>query len=354
MSIYLSESTLLKRSGWTPEKIGDDLGKPDKIETHDTAPAIHFYELRRIEDVEATWTSQTKQPGQTSKNKRKPRRKRRKPTSGMTAEQQEALTASMFYQAKDGIDDEELLSITWSASALKRRGWTDGLIGDLLGEPDWLLPNPKYPNSAAPMKLWYRERVERLERTDVWQERKSKRPGVEIQTEPGTPIDNLALTGWWHGQEGDLLEDTMWGLLGADMSPRVKASVDSGKPWLLILPPLSGSRIQQWDAEQYADMVRDETVETPYLVPIDDAYETCSGCGCPLPPRDTEVACPSCGVVITTLGLTDDQKAMNAVLIHPPTEERLLSAALGITERFLELHHTRWLESADTEWPHSD
>ena len=46
-----------------------------------------------------------------------------------------------------------------TAAQLKRRGWTDKLITDLLGPPDRTAPNPVY-RSAARMRLYQRERVE--------------------------------------------------------------------------------------------------------------------------------------------------------------------------------------------------
>ena len=46
-----------------------------------------------------------------------------------------------------------------TAAQLKRRGWTDKLITDLLGAPDRTAPNPVY-RSAAKMRLYQRERVE--------------------------------------------------------------------------------------------------------------------------------------------------------------------------------------------------
>lgn len=45
---------------------------------------------------------------------------------------------------------------------LRERGWTDSMIARLLGEPDMTLPNPRY-RSAAPMRLYRRERVETIE-----------------------------------------------------------------------------------------------------------------------------------------------------------------------------------------------
>ena len=49
-----------------------------------------------------------------------------------------------------------------TAGHLKKRGWTDKLITDLLGEPDQTAPNPVY-RSAARMRLYQRQRVEAAE-----------------------------------------------------------------------------------------------------------------------------------------------------------------------------------------------
>ena len=49
-----------------------------------------------------------------------------------------------------------------NAAQLKRRGWTDKLINDLLGAPDRTAPNPVY-RSAARMRLYQRQRVEAAE-----------------------------------------------------------------------------------------------------------------------------------------------------------------------------------------------
>lgn len=52
-----------------------------------------------------------------------------------------------------------------SKSGLKKRGWTDGMIMTLLGQPDEVGPNPYYP-SAGPMLRWSLARVEEAEMSD--------------------------------------------------------------------------------------------------------------------------------------------------------------------------------------------
>lgn len=56
-----------------------------------------------------------------------------------------------------------------SISTLKERGWTDGKIRSVLGEPDKLTKNPHYA-TAAPMRLYALERVEAAEQTPEWQD----------------------------------------------------------------------------------------------------------------------------------------------------------------------------------------
>ncbi len=48
------------------------------------------------------------------------------------------------------------------AAGLKKRGWTEAMIKELLGEPDLYTTNPHY-SSAAPMRLWRLQRAEAVE-----------------------------------------------------------------------------------------------------------------------------------------------------------------------------------------------
>src|SRR5207253_1553703 len=49
----------------------------------------------------------------------------------------------------------------------RKRGWTDALIRDHLGLPDTTCANPHY-RSAAPMRLYCRERVLVVEHSETW------------------------------------------------------------------------------------------------------------------------------------------------------------------------------------------
>ena len=47
---------------------------------------------------------------------------------------------------------------------ISERGWTKGLIDDLLGEPDLLVDNPHY-KTAPQMRLYFLDRVKEIEKT---------------------------------------------------------------------------------------------------------------------------------------------------------------------------------------------
>ena len=347
----ITKSQLIKRPGWGAKRIQRDLGDPDEVQQQ-PGQIVKLYSLECVEAVEANSpappparrlphkskkaTESTKRrPGNTKKARGSAKPRSRK--TGMTPDREDALAGSMLAQLKDGISDDELMETTWSAAALRRRGWTDTLIRDLLGEPHWLTPNPKYPNAGAPMKLWDRRRVGQLERTDVWRQRRSRRNAPSQPAAAGRPMDNLALVDGWHSADGEI-----WHLLGAPMFPRVLASARRGGCWLMIMPPVEGHLTHLWDAEAYAEMIEQQTGETPDWRPIGDAYEKCSGCGCPLAHSDEPVGCPSCGMPVATLALDDATKSLQIVVIHPRNEQALLNAARSMTPNFMQLH-SRWL-----------
>lgn len=62
---------------------------------------------------------------------------------------------------------------TYCKTDLKDRGWTDSMIRRFLGEPDEWKDNPRYP-SAAPMRLYFEERVLKAEEADEWIEALAK------------------------------------------------------------------------------------------------------------------------------------------------------------------------------------
>jgi hypothetical protein len=57
----------------------------------------------------------------------------------------------------------------FSGSELKRRGWSEKLIDQILGGPDKRLPNPHHPN-GAPMRCWKKDRVLATEDTPAFEE----------------------------------------------------------------------------------------------------------------------------------------------------------------------------------------
>ena len=59
------------------------------------------------------------------------------------------------------------------APGLKARGWTEGMIRDLLGDPDLLTDNPHY-KTAAPRRLWCLQKAEAAEATPEFAERRER------------------------------------------------------------------------------------------------------------------------------------------------------------------------------------
>ena len=81
-------------------------------------------------------------------------------------EKQQKAAARKAIREKEKITQTRLIS---------ERGWTKGLISELLGEPDVFLDNPHY-KSAAPMRLYFLDRVKHIEQTsDVFKSRRKDR-----------------------------------------------------------------------------------------------------------------------------------------------------------------------------------
>ena len=55
-----------------------------------------------------------------------------------------------------------------TVSDLRNNGWTDKLIGTLLGEPNSVLPNPYSATGYPQMRLYNRKRVEIAEQTALF------------------------------------------------------------------------------------------------------------------------------------------------------------------------------------------
>ena len=339
-SAMITKNEVARQLGWSRKRIQRDLGDPDETR-HEAGGVVKLYALERVEAAKSNAPTPPSR-GQTPKRRKTRPKKRPQNTrsKGMTSDHEDALAGSMLAQYKDGISDNELMETTWSAAALRRRGWTDTLVRDLLGEPHWLAPNPKYPNAGAPMKLWHRDSVEQLERTAIWQKRRSRRHGLDRPTPEGSPMDDLALVQGWRSPNGDV-----WCLLGAPQYPRVLASARGKRCWLMILPPTAGPLMHLWDADAYAEMTERVTGESPYLQPVGDAYEKCSNCGCPLAHSNEMFNCPSCGALMSSIALDDATKMLRIVVINPTNEQALASAARAITSDFLDLHSRQWLQN---------
>jgi len=70
------------------------------------------------------------------------------------------------------MSDESVFDLTtpfFSRSDLLKRGWTKGLIGQLLGKRDWESPNPHHPG-GAPMLCWAQARVLAAENTPAFRQ----------------------------------------------------------------------------------------------------------------------------------------------------------------------------------------
>jgi hypothetical protein len=59
------------------------------------------------------------------------------------------------------------------AAGLKKRGWTEAMIRDLLGAPDLHVKNP-HVSSAAPMRLWRVQRAAAIEATPEFAQRQER------------------------------------------------------------------------------------------------------------------------------------------------------------------------------------
>ena len=381
--VMLSKTAVAKRRGWGSGRIRA-LGEPDRVEVRN-GNTVKLYALSRIEAAEALWPKPKPGPcpepqsesasvsasndnaspadrqnrrdrepkpsklPATLKARMKPKRKRRRPR--MSPEAEEALTESMLMQAKAGITDDELLDGTYSLAELKRRGWTGALVRDLLGEPHWLLPNPKYPNAAAPMKLWVCVHVHDFERTSAWHSRRSR--ASTAPTPPGPPTSDLILFPGWHPSG-----DTTWSLTGPclgvgdriDEYPRMMAVTRHERfeqNALMVIPPIAGDNSTLWNPDVYAALLERAARTDAVHVPVDDAYETCSKCGCPLAHRDDGAfGCPACGHTVTTTDLSNEHRQLEAVVVYVDGPTELLEAAAGATTEFLELHEHVWLSDA--------
>ena len=142
---HFSREELLSRGHWTPERIERFLSFESFATTflggRLTYPIYLKSDVRKAErsdDFKILWQT----------------------------EKEERAAARKAYREKEKMTQTRLIS---------ERGWTKGLINELLGEPDALVDNPHY-KSAAPMRLYFLDRVKHIEQTsDVFKARRKDR-----------------------------------------------------------------------------------------------------------------------------------------------------------------------------------
>lgn len=148
---HFSHEELLARGHWTPERVNKFLSSESFSMTFLggclTYPIYLKSDVRKVERSDAY-----KMLWQTEKQQKAAKRK--------------------AIREKEKITPTRLIS---------ERGWTKGLINELLGEPDLFVDNPHY-KSAAPMRLYFLDRVKHIEQTsDVFKSRRKDRQKSPIK-----------------------------------------------------------------------------------------------------------------------------------------------------------------------------
>ena len=156
---HFSHEELLRRGYWTPERVDRFLSCESFAMTflggRLTYPIYLKSDVRKVErsdDFKMLW--------QTEKQKKTAARK--------------------AVREKEKITQARLIS---------ERGWTKGLISELLGEPDVFVDNPHY-KSAPPMRLYFLDRVKHIEQTsDVFKSRRKDRrkSPIKKRNQPNYP-----------------------------------------------------------------------------------------------------------------------------------------------------------------------
>lgn len=142
---HFSHEELLKRGHWTPERVNRFLSSESFslifLGGRLTYPIYLKSDVRKVErsdDYKMLWQT----------------------------EKQQKAAARKAMREKEKVTQTRLIS---------ERGWTKGLISELLGEPDLFVDNPHY-KSAAPMRLYFLDRVKHIEQTsDVFKARRKDR-----------------------------------------------------------------------------------------------------------------------------------------------------------------------------------
>ena len=148
---HFSHEELLRRGHWTPERVNRFLSCESFSITflggRLTYPIYLKSDIRKVErsdDFKTLWQT----------------------------EKEQKAAARKAVQEKEKITQTRLIS---------ERGWTKGLINELLGEPDVLVDNPHY-KSAAPMRLYFLDRVKDIEQTsEVFKSRRKDRQKSPIK-----------------------------------------------------------------------------------------------------------------------------------------------------------------------------
>lgn len=142
---HFSRTELLDRGHWTEERINMFL-EPGSFSTFLLDVRIEYLIYSKISVRRVERSEEYKALWQGEKEKRATRRKE--------------------VREKEKITQSRLIS---------ERGWTKGLIGDLLGEPDLLVDNPHY-KTAPQMRLYFLDRVKEIEETNpIFAKRRKKR-----------------------------------------------------------------------------------------------------------------------------------------------------------------------------------
>ena len=156
---HFSHEELLRRGHWTPERVDRFLSCESFSMTflggRLTYPIYLKSDVRKLErsdDFKMLW--------QTEKQKKT--------------------------EARKAVREKEKIT---QARLISERGWTKGLISELLGEPDVFVDNPHY-KSAPPMRLYFLDRVKHIEQTsDVFKSRRKDRrkSPIKKRNQPNYP-----------------------------------------------------------------------------------------------------------------------------------------------------------------------
>ena len=135
--------------------------------------------------------------------------------------------------------------------------------------------------------------------------------------------------GWQLGGAGS------WTLGGDPRKPRLVAfSEPTHETFLTLLPPLEGPLVETWQIPEFWEpVIRAHGGDVAY-VPLNDAYSTCSGCGCPLVEERNVQSCPSCGLTVETAAPEAEAKVLHVGAARFGNAEDGASAAVAVSAPF--------------------